>query len=237
MQTVTQPVAYAHNSQTAIQPTPVAYAQKRLSPRMGALHGMEVALGYGNDAVENQRKQFLGVCDVSCFSRFGVKGLNAVQWLAARKLEIPAERNTWLLQESGALVLRLGNSEFLVEDQFQSDVCKALRADDQQKIHGLYRVQRSDAALLLSGSAVQNLLSELCTLDLRGKALAENAVVMTQVAGISATILRQTVNGEAIYRLWCDGTYGPYMWDTLLEIAEELGGGAVGLSAHFKDVL
>jgi sarcosine oxidase subunit gamma len=60
---------------------------------------------------------------------------------------------------------------------------------------------------------------------------------MTQVAGISATVLRQTLNGEAIYRLWCDGTYGPYMWDTVLEIAEELGGGAVGLSAHFKDVL
>src|SRR6185369_12730908 len=103
---------------------------------------------------------------------FGVKGLNAVQWLAARKVEIPAERNSWVLQESGALVLRLGNSEFLVEDQFQGDVCKALHADNQQKIHGLYRVQRSDAALLLSGSRVQDLLSELCTLDLRQPALA-----------------------------------------------------------------
>ncbi|HEY3325977.1 MAG TPA: sarcosine oxidase subunit gamma, partial [Novimethylophilus sp.] len=103
--------------QTVIQPTPVAYAQKRLSPRMGALYGMEVALGYGDGAVENQRKQLLGACDVSCFPRFGVKGLNAVQWLVAHKVEIPTERNSWLVQESGALVLRLGNSEFLVEDQ------------------------------------------------------------------------------------------------------------------------
>lgn len=239
MHTAIQPTpdAYAKNTPTAIQPTPVAYAQKRLLPRMGALHGMEVALGYGNDALERQHKQLLGVCDVSCFPRFGVKGLNAVQWLAARKVEIPAECNSWLAQDSGALVLRLGNSEFLVEDQLQSDVCKALHADDQQKIHGLYRVQRSDAALMLCGSRVQNLLSELCTLDLRRPALADNALVMTQVAGISATVLRQTLHGEAIYRLWCDGTYGPYIWDTVLEIAEELGGGAVGLSAHFKDVL
>ena len=32
-------------------------------------------------------------------------------------------------------------------------------------------------------------------------------------------------------RLWCDGSYGPYLWDTLLGIAVELGGGAVAASA------
>ena len=37
------------------------------------------------------------------------------------------------------------------------------------------------------------------------------------------------------YRIWCDGTYGAYLWDTLLEIAIELGGGAVGLTAVWPD--
>ena len=55
---------------------------------------------------------------------------------------------------------------------------------------------------------------------------------MTQVAGISATLLRQTLDDEQVYRLWCDGTYGPYMWDMLLKLAGELGGGAVGLSSY-----
>lgn len=237
METMMQSAARTQHDAPPAQPTPVAYAQRRLSPRMGVLHGMEVALGYHDEASEQRHKETLGVCDVSCFPRFGLKGLNVVQWLAARKLELPAEPNSWLAQPNGALVLRLGGSEYLIEDQLGSDVCKALHADSQQKIYGLYRVPRHDTALLLSGKRVLALLCELCLLDLRDKALAENALVMTQVAGISATLLRQTLNGETVYRLWCDGTYGPYMWETLLEIAEELGGGAVGLSAHFKDVL
>jgi sarcosine oxidase subunit gamma len=52
------------------------------------------------------------------------------------------------------------------------------------------------------------------------------------VAGISATVIRQILNDEPVYRIWCDGTYGPYMWEVLTEIATELGGGAVGLSKY-----
>lgn len=216
------------------RPTPVAYAQSKLSPRMGEFHGMEVALDFGNEPRETQRKQVLGVCDVSCFPRFGIKGINVVQWLSANKVKIPAEPNAWELQESGVLVLRLGNSEFLVEDQPGGQVCDALNAADRKTTHGLYRVERSDAAFILSGSKVSSLFSELCILDLRGRMLGEGKLVMTQVAGISATVLLQYLNGEPVYRLWCDGTYGPYMWDTLMEIAGEQGGGAVGLSAHYK---
>lgn len=220
------------------RPTPVAYAQKKLSPRMGEFQGMDVALDFGNEARESYRKQMLGICDVSCFPRFGIKGMNVVPWLNANKIKIPAEPNAWELQEPGVLVLRLGNSEFLIEDQPGSQACDALNAADRKTIHGLYKVERSDAAFILSGSEVLSLFSELCTLDLRGKSLlGENKLVMTQVGGISATVLRQYLNGEPVYRLWCDGTYGPYIWDTLMEIAAEHGGGAVGLSSHYKGIV
>jgi hypothetical protein len=33
-----------------------------------------------------------------------------------------------------------------------------------------------------------------------------------------------------------DGSFGAYLWDTLLEIVRELGGDAVGLSAFFPDL-
>jgi sarcosine oxidase subunit gamma len=71
-------------------------------------------------------------------------------------------------------------------------------------------------------------------MDLRDTALASDAVVMTQVAGISATLLRESLAGEQVYRVWCDVSYGPYMWEMLLEVAQELGGGAVGLTARFQ---
>lgn len=218
-----------------IQSSPIVHAQKPLSPRMGVVHGMEVALGFGDSESEKKRMQTLGVCDVSCLPRFGVKGPNVVQWLAAHKVEMPEQRNTWRLDGSGALVLRLGNSEFLIEDQPGTQTCQRLKAD-QHKSFGVYKVQRCDASLILSGSQVQQLLSELCVLDLRDKALPENALVMTQIAGISATLLRQTLNGEEVFRLWCDGTYGPYIWETLIELAKELGGGAVGFSCHFTEI-
>lgn len=220
--------------QIIIQATPIAYALKGTSAKMGVLNGMDAVISFGDEATETKNRQLLGVCDASCLSRFAIKGPNAAQWLETNEIVIPATANSWHQQKSGALVLRLGNSEFLIEDQPQGKLCVALNAADRKALKGLYKIERSDVALILSGSQATSLLSELCTLDLRENALAENALVMTQVAGISATIIRQRLNDEAVYRLWCDGTYGAFMWDTMLEIAVEYGGGAVGLSSHYK---
>ena len=223
-------------AQTAmIRKTPVAYAQQALKPKMGELNGMEVALEFEGASVENARKQLLGVTDVSCFQRFSVKGPQAAAWLAAKGMNTPAAINSWDEAAPGTMILRLGGSEFLLEDQRSGDTCATLaKGFKQSEVAGVYKVQRADAAFILSGSEALDLLSELCMLDLRDSALGTNAVVMTQVAGISATLLRQTLNGQQVYRIWCDGTYGPYLWDMLTEVAKELGGGAVGLSCHFK---
>ncbi|GBG13466.1 uncharacterized protein NMK_1013 [Novimethylophilus kurashikiensis] len=218
-----------------IQPSPITYGHIAEPSKIGSVHGMAVALKFGNGDEESKRRQLIGIADISCLSRFGVKGPNAVQWLRAHKVDLPEERNSWVATSSGAVVLRLGNSEFLIEDSPTSSLAPSL-ASDPPKMFGVYTVRRSDASLVLSGSRVQELLAEVCTLDLSEKALGKNAVVMTQVAGISATVLRQSLNGETVYRLWCDGTYGTYMWHTLVEIAEELGGGAVGLSSYFKEL-
>jgi len=216
-----------------IKTTPVGYAQQAFNPKMGEVHGTEVALEF-DGAAESARKAVLGVTDVSCFQRFGVKGPQAAAYLASQSLKTPAEINSWIEGAAGTLVLRLGGSEFLIEDQYKANACANLASFSNVAVPGAYKVARADAAFILSGGEVLNLLSELCSLDLRDSALASDAVVMTQVAGISATLLRQQLNGEQVYRIWCDGTYGPYMWDMLLEIAKELGGGAVGLSCHFK---
>jgi sarcosine oxidase, subunit gamma len=162
----------------------------------------------------------LTITDVSSLMRYGVKGAQAAAWLAMHGVKIPAAANTWVLHEQ-TMVMRLGSSEFLLEDQTGSETCKKLLADTL-RVPNVYKVPRADAAYLLAGSDVLNLLSELCALDLRETALLENDVVMTQVAGISATILRQTINNETVCRLWCDGTYGKYMQHVLDEIALEL---------------
>lgn len=171
----------------------------------------------------------VSITDVSNLARYGVKGAQAATWLNKHGVAIPKDANSWV-QNDKTLVMRLGSTEFLIEDQEGGETSKKLLADTG-RVANVYKVPRADASYLLAGSDVLNLLSELCALDLRESALLENVVVMTQVAGISAVILRQTSNNEPVYRLWCDGTYGVYMQHVLDEIAVDLSINSDGLSS------
>tara|TARA_R110002049_G_scaffold137295_2_gene297211 strand:- start:323 stop:982 length:660 start_codon:yes stop_codon:yes gene_type:complete len=212
--------------------TPVAYFQKKLNPTWGEVNGMQVAMSFDTAEIEEDRRQKLGVTDVSCRQRFGVKGPQANQWLAAQKIKTPDSINSWVI-DNGVLVLRLGSSEFLVEQQVSGEVCKQLNEASQITTVGVYKVLRADAAFVISGDKILTMFSELCKLDLSEKALKPNQVIMTQVADISATIMPEVINDRLVIRLWCDGTYGAYMWRVLHQLAQEQGGGAVGLTNCF----
>jgi sarcosine oxidase subunit gamma len=219
------------NMKTISQTSPVAHAQLKSNAKWALVNGINTAVEFGSAEVEQARKKILGVTDVSCLSRYGVKGAQAAKWLAERQVTTPANPNSWSVSDQNTLVLRLGGSEFVLEDQFAGSTCARL-ASDTNRVPNVYKVPRADAAFILSGSEVLNMLSELCSLDLREKSLGAEEVIMTQIAGISAIVLRQDLNGEQVYRIWCDGTYGPYLWDVMVEIAVELGGGAVGLACY-----
>lgn len=162
------------------------------------------------------------VTNLSALVRFGVKGPNAKKWLNDQGIETPEIANTWLKTALGVLVLRLGTSEFLLEDSANGSYCAELYMKANEALQGVYPVARFDASFALSGPASLDLLSEVCSLDLRPSVLPNDAVLMTQVAGISATILLQTLDEKPVYRIWCDGTYGEFMSDVLQEIACEV---------------
>jgi sarcosine oxidase, subunit gamma len=214
-----------------IQKSPIAHAQIYTSAKWEVINDMEIAVEYASDDIEQIRKQVLGITDVSCCARFGVKGPNATQWLLDHGLSIPINANAWTLCEQKTLVLRLGSTEYLIEDWFGGSACSRL-ANDMVQVPSVFKVPREDAAFIVSGSEALNLFSELCSLDLRDKSLDAKDLIMTQVAGISAIVMRQSINNEPVYRMWCDGTYGPYMWEILQEVATELGGGTVGLRRY-----
>ena len=162
------------------------------------------------------------VKNLSTLKRFGIKGSNAEDWLVRQGVAVPPSSNTWLKTPEGLLILRLGVSEFLLEDPLGGTNCAELYSRSQQPIEGAYFVARADASFSISGAAALNLLSELCTLDLRSSVMSGNKVVMTQMAGVSATVVLLSLNEEPVYRIWCDGTYGEFMSDILQEIAYEL---------------
>jgi hypothetical protein len=65
---------------------------------------------------------------------------------------------------------------------------------------------------------------------------ADRAPSVTRVAGVSTWVLHRGINGWDVYQFWADGSYGPYLWEALLEIAREPGGDVIGLSAFFSEV-
>ena len=100
-----------------------------------------------------------------CLRRFGVKGTKAAEWLAAQGLTVPQYSNT-CTQTGHTLLLRLGSTEFLVEDELSGEACAMLAKDYQDNILDVYKVLRADAAFIISGHRTVSLCAELCQLDL-----------------------------------------------------------------------
>lgn len=175
---------------------------------------------------EKANAAHLGVVDLSFLTRFGVKGAGAAAWLA-QSIVVPDRPNTWCSLSTGGIVARLGRTEFLIEDSMHQ-VAPQLAQACQSPPAKVYPVLRQDAAIALCGSAVNELLQQTCSINFRALRLSEHPVVLTSMIGVAVTVIPGERNGQPFYRLWCDGTFGVYVWQTLLAIAEELGGGAVG---------
>jgi sarcosine oxidase subunit gamma len=212
---------------------PVSHEHDTFEPSMGIVNGMKIAMHYADDTLETVRSHGLSICDVTALQRKGVKGTQAANGLEQHGISIPDKANSWQQHETGALILRLGNAEYLIEDTASTELINTV-VSQVDASNGLHPVPRNDAAFIISGAHVDSLFSQVCAVDLLSGALDNNRLMMTSMAGVSVTILMQTLNGETVYRLWCDGSYGTYLWHTLLGIIEEQGGGPVGFNFYYE---
>lgn len=178
----------------------------------------------GNDA---QRAAVVGIADLSHLPRTGAKGPGVADWLAVLDLPVPHQPNSWIKLTGGSLIARLGLSEYLVDGD--ASITDTLMQADRSA--GVYPVLRQDASFALCGARVNELLLQTCNVDFRTLDAEPSKLILTSMAGVGVTILYTRTFTLPCYRLWCDGTYGLYLWDTLVGIAEELGGGCIGLNA------
>lgn len=176
----------------------------------------------------------LGIADVSCLTRFGVKGANAADWLSSQGIATPDRPNTWKSLPDGGIVARFGLTEFFIEDSLQSCLAVNLAEACHQPPAKVYPVLRQDAAIVLCGSAVNELLLQTCSVNFRALSLLERPVILTLMVGVAVTIIPGDRRGQPFYRLWCDGTFGGYLWRTLGAIVKEMGGGVIGVEAVMK---
>ncbi len=200
--------------------SPLHHMLAPLEPRWGLAYGMQYAAHLDG---EDDHVATLALADLSHLPRWGVKGPQAAAWLAAQGLPVPERPNSWVRRDA-TLIARLGLSEFLIEGE-------ATDAAVSARVPGVYPVLREDCAIALLGPRLPKLLAQTCNVNFAALDLAQQPVVLTSMAGVSVTVLPDHRDGAPFYRLWCDYGFGPYLWQTLLEIARELGGGAVGAAA------
>ena len=199
------------------------------------INRMRVAAHIGTAAEENKKLQSIALTDLSHRQRCGLKGPGADAWLKSVAVTTPAGINQWAPLGECGLIARLASSEFLIENSAGQVDVDRIRTQLGRGVSGVTPVLRQDAEIALTGPRVNDLLLQTCSFNFAGLDLAAHPIVMTSMIGVSVLALPGTWQGNGFYQIWCDGTYAVYLWRHLLEIAEELDGGAVGFAALFPD--
>ncbi len=213
--------------------SPVHEELERLQPRWGELGGMPVALSFGSAQPASGSAGNLALSDASAFLRLTVKGPAPEAFLAEQGLHAPKEIYAHAPLEHGGLLARTGGTEFFLEDEPRGVIVSALEAKLAAPRAGVCRVLREDASFLLGGSEVLQVLAETCAVDFR---TSDSRMVFSRVAGVSCSILQRSIQGGPVFQLWLDGSFGPYLWHTLLEIVTEWRGGPAGLPHFFPEL-
>jgi sarcosine oxidase, subunit gamma len=166
--------------------------------------------------------------------RFGVKGPNAADWLQRQGCHVPALPNSWrtIDDAAGSIIARLGSSEFFIEQPRPAVFVTAVASALSIPIDGVYPVLREDRAFELSGFDADAVLAQVCNVDFSQVSRSDRSVVMTMMIGVAVLVIPQDEKwGQSpfpversmgtvpsCYRIWCDPSYGDYLWSSLQDV-------------------
>ena len=162
--------------------------------------------------------------------RVGVKGPRAAEALKQLGLAVPARPNCWApmrdhdRDDSWNVVSRLGFTEFFVEERGEAPSVAALENLTAENFAGAYPVLREDLGLVLGGDRVAEVLAQVCNVNFNALDIGQRPIVMTLMVGVSVLVLPQQQLDGAIYRIWCDPSFGTYLWETLEEVVQKMPG-------------
>jgi hypothetical protein len=127
-------------------------------------------------------------------SRIGIKGPRAAEWLQQLGCDVPALPNTWRAfdDDANSIVARLGSSEFFIEQTTPASVIERIAAGLSSPIDGVYPALREDRAFVLHGIDADEVLAQVCNVDLKGVSRSDRHVVMTMMIGIAVLVIPQS---------------------------------------------
>lgn len=212
-----------------VRRSPMYEVTEHLNPVYKLVQGMLLPAHFGNPCGERDLARTLGLGDVSAFPRMGVKGSGVAAWVVSHGIDLPAKIYGHARIDDGrGTVIRTGSTELIIEDGAGGTTVEKLWSDPDSSLTGVYRFRRRDAVFYLCGQQAVDVFAQTCGYNFRKP---DCDLVFTRVAGVSCGILTIDRFPFPVYQMWCDGSFGGYLWEQLHEICRELGGGAVGLEA------
>jgi sarcosine oxidase, subunit gamma len=157
--------------------------------------------------------------DNSHLARLGLKGPLAAAWLQERGFAIPDLANSWTAPASDEqdIVVRLGTTEFFLEQAMNGEKLRALTIELFKPVPGVYPVLREDRAFVLGGVGADEVLAQMCNVNF--SALRhEREAVMTMMIGVAVIVAPQGNAARRRYRIWCDPSYGDYLLSSLQDV-------------------
>ncbi len=221
--------------ETAARQSPIHHLLDALGAEWRIVNGAPVAVRFDSAESEADANETLGLCDLSGLTKLGLKGCDAAGWLAEQNVDVPATiYETRRLAgdgrcEDAGIIVRLGADEFLLESGVDDRSVSSLGERLDEHPGRLDRVEHQEATFVLIGSRANGVLTQSCAVNFED--IEADRLVMTRVAGVNCSVLRQTHDGVPGFRLWADCSYAVYLWQTLAEICESLDGRVIGAAA------
>jgi sarcosine oxidase gamma subunit len=162
--------------------------------------------------------------------RFGVKGPRAAEALQQLGLAVPARPNCWAplrpedRDDSWNVVGRLGFTEFFIEEAGEGAGVAELEQLTAGNFAGAWPVLREDAAMVLGGEHSAEVLAQVCNVNFSALDVGQRPVVMTLMVGVGVLVLPQRRADGVTCRIWCDPSFGTYLWETLEEVIQKMPG-------------
>ena len=220
--------------------TAMYYAQLGMGASMADTDGWKLPLHYRDPEQESTwLRETVGASDVSPLGKVRVVGEDAARAVAelfpgAMDQSIGAVLETDSTLERGGKLLsaRLARDEFLV---LTPAGVGALAADSMPPTgsgcsHAV-DVTSGLSAVAIVGPATLALMSRITEMDTSPRALTNLTFVQSRFADVQGLLLRRDVRGIPMYQLYVGREFGEYIWETLIETANEVGGGPVGTQA------
>lgn len=223
---------------TPTRQSPIHHLLEARQPTWSRAGDVVVAVSFDSVEAERTAAQTLGLCDLSGLMKLGVKGGGCTTWLSSQGVEVPAKVYESQSLEDGGLIVRLAGDEFFLESGIANRTVPMLferLGHKEPTAADVFRVERQDAAFLLVGSSAPDVLSQTCGINWHEA--ATRRLVLTRVAGVSCGVFPDTIAEIPAYRLWIDFSYAIYLWETLVQICEDLDGCVIGAGSLFPELL